>query len=208
MDADRTLTTVVLVGTDDALLDAWRHAFGAHPDEVEVEIVRGSILDVLDRVDAVVTPGNSYGEMGGGVDLVLRERLPGVEEGVRRRIAARHHGYQPVGTAEVVATGDPRCAWLVHAPTMRVPMPLDHGREVAVHDAFWAALLAVEAHNASQETGRRIRSVAAPGLGTGHGRVPAQRAAELMAAAYRCWRDPGLVPAAERERLLSGQLSE
>jgi O-acetyl-ADP-ribose deacetylase (regulator of RNase III) len=194
---DRALVRLVLVGKDEALLDCWRQSFAPWSDHVE--IVGGSIVDVLDRVDAVIAPGNSYGRMGGGVDLVLRERLPGVEDAVRRRIAERHHGYQPVGTAEVVPTGDPRCAWLVHAPTMRVPMPLDRGRDIAVHDALWAALHAVDAHGPS------IRALASPGLGTGHGQVPPDRAAALMAAAYSWWRRPEPAPASERERGLADE---
>lgn len=190
---------VVLLGLDEALAAAWRTEFGEWAGEVEVR--SAPVETVLGEVDAVVAAGNSYGEMSGGVDLALARALPEVQRRVWRRIDERHFGYQPVGTAEIVPTGRPGCRWLVYAPTMRVPMPLEGGLEIAVHDAFWAALTAIGRHNARSGAEERIGSFACPGLGTGTGRVPPTRAAALMAAAYRCWRT-GPVSPALREQLL------
>ena len=77
-------------------------------------------------------------------------------------------------------------------------MPLSGGMDIAVHDAFWAALLAVGRHSATNT----ITKVAAPGFGTGYGRVPPDRAAQLMAAAYTMWRLPSATRISQREELL------
>lgn len=154
---------------------------------------------VLTEADAVISPGNSYGQMDGGVDRVLCEAFPLAQRQVWAMVGDRHHGYQAVGTAEVVPTGDERCRWLVYAPTMRVPMPLDHGRDIAVHDAFWAALRAVIAHDRAAREADAINTVVAPGFGTGYGRVPAARAAQLMAAAYHFMRTLSTTSISERE---------
>jgi len=78
---------------------------------------------------------------------------------------------------------------------MRVPMPLAGGLEMAVHDAFWTALVAVR-----RQSG--VQVVAAPGFGTGYGRVSPQRAAQLMAAAVAMWLLPATTRISHREELL------
>ncbi|WP_405059920.1 macro domain-containing protein [Kribbella sp. NBC_01505] len=185
---------LLLVDLDAELVSAWEEAFAAEIYAGQVEVRQGSLLDVLPEVDAVVTAGNSYGQMDGGVDRVIAEHWPAIQRAVWAAVADEHHGYLPVGAASVVPTGDDRCRWLVYAPTMRVPMPLSGGLDIAVHDAFWAALVAI---------GRcPAKRIAAPGFGTGYGRVPAERAAQLMAAAYEMWVLPASAGISRREDLL------
>jgi len=86
----------------------------------------------------------------------------------------------PVGQAIVLATGHESIPFLVSASTMRVPGSIS--RTVNVYLAFRAALIAVLAHNAA--TGKPIQSLLVPGLGTGVGEVPPERAARQMHSAY------------------------
>jgi O-acetyl-ADP-ribose deacetylase (regulator of RNase III) len=190
-----TLRTL-LVDLDLDLVEAWREAFAAEIAEGAVEVRQGSLLDVVTEVDAVLTAGNSYGQMDGGVDRAVAGYWPGVQRSVWAALAEEHRGYLPVGCASVVPTGGDPCRWLVYAPTMRVPMPLTGGLDIAVHDAFWAALLAVDRATTP------IKRFAAPGFGTGYGRVPPERAAQLMAAAYTMWRLPPTTRFSRREELL------
>ncbi|GAA1579354.1 macro domain-containing protein [Kribbella karoonensis] len=187
---------LLLVDLDGELVAAWRDAFAAQIDEGVVDVRHGSLLEVLPEVDAVMTAGNSYGQMDGGVDRALADHWPTVQRAVWAAIADEFHGYQPVGTATLVPTGSDPCGWLVYAPTMRVPMRLAGGLDIAVHDAFWAALLAVSNHPAA------LTTIAAPGFGTGFGGVPATRAAQLMSAAHTMHRLPATTRISEREQLL------
>ena len=195
---------LILVDLDAELVDAWRRRFAAEVASGTVEVRHGSILEVLGDVDAVMTAGNSYGQMDGGVDRVLSQHWPELQRAVWAAIGDVHHGYQPVGTATLVETGGEPCRLLVHAPTMRVPMRLTGGLDIAVHDAFWAALVAVEDHGDE----RPIRTVAAPGFGTGFGRVRPDRVAQLMYAAYSMWRLPVTTPISRREELLRPAATE
>jgi len=72
---------------------------------------------------------------------------------------------------------------------MRVPGRLAPETWSNVHDAFWAALLAVQSFNATAAD-VAITHLATPGLGTGVGGVPPAAAARLMALAYASWRRP------------------
>ncbi|MFF0270235.1 macro domain-containing protein [Kribbella sp. NPDC004536] len=188
------MTRLLLVDLDADLVSAWRQAFATPIAEGLVEVRHGSLLDVLPEVDAVFTAGNSYGQMDGGIDRALADHWPGIQRAVWAAIADDHHGYQPVGTASVVPTGDTRCRRLVYAPTMRVPMRLTGGLELAVHDAFWSALVAISNH--------QVEAIATPGFGTGFGHVSPTKAAHLMSTAHTLWRLPPTTPISHRERLL------
>jgi len=190
---------LTLVDRDGLLVERWSEEFAAWPDSVRVR--RGQ-LESVDDVDAWVTAGNSYGQMDGGVDRAVAEHIPGIQSAVWKAIATHARGYLPVGSALVVGTGA-ATPWLVYAPTMRIPMSLRGPLESAVHDAFWAALVAVVRHNHAVDEQQRIRSIACPGFGTGFGRVDPGRAAQLMATAYRCWRAGPTAAIADRERDLA-----
>ena len=178
----RAAFRVLLIGDAD-LVAAWKAEFAGWSDAVDTH--EGRFEDRLGDFEALVSPGNSYGQMNGGIDGAISAAFPHVQRAVSKAIAERYHGYQPVGTAEVVETGDQHCPYLVHAPTMRIPMRLRAGMDVAIHDAMWAALLALERHQIARD---RVATLACPGLGTGFGGVSPQRAAHLMGTAYRLWR--------------------
>src|SRR5438445_92173 len=61
---------IVLVDVNSKMVDAWRTSFEENP---EVTIVQGSMLD--QAVDAWVSPTNSRGHMGGGLDAVIKKFL-------------------------------------------------------------------------------------------------------------------------------------
>lgn len=170
--------TLTLRDLDGALAQAWRAAFGK---TAGVDIASGDLM--ASQADAIVSPANSFGFMDGGIDLVYA-RFFGAElpQRLQAKILEECAGELPVGQALIVPTGNVRFPFLISAPTMRIPGPIDG--TLNVYLAFRAALLAVAAHNALGED-PPIRSIACPGLGTGVGAVPPARAARQMHAAYR-----------------------
>jgi O-acetyl-ADP-ribose deacetylase (regulator of RNase III) len=151
----------------------------AFADVAAVEVVQGNLLDLA--CDAIVSPANSFGDMSGGIDKAIDDFHKG--EAQRRVMAAiREHffGELPVGAALVVEVARPRFPFVIAAPTMRIP-----GSAVGSHNSYLsmrAALVAVLRHNGTN--GRRIGSLAVPGLGTGVGGIPPAEAAEQMRVAY------------------------
>nr|WP_243790839.1 macro domain-containing protein [Saccharopolyspora gloriosae] len=172
---------LVLCALDEPLTAAWRDVA---TDRDNLDVHQGSVLDL--RVDAVVSPANSYGWMRGGVDALYARAFPNVEESVRSAVLAYHGGELPVGEALLVPTGTPLPAWLVSAPTMRTPgevLPSD-----TVHPYLAArAVLRLWTHG-MLENGMRVRDVvrtiALPGLGTGVGGVDPRLCAHQVAAAW------------------------
>ncbi|QQR99379.1 MAG: macro domain-containing protein [Austwickia sp.] len=183
---------IVLVGREPELTAAWERTCG---DMVGVTVTTADILAVA--CDAVVSPANSFGFMGGGIDLAYARGFgAGLERRVRTGIAARWGGELPVGCAEIAATSDVPghgpIPWLLVAPTMRVP-----GRIDGTVNAYLAAraalrLVAYGVFPADSEGygewARRpvrdaIRRLALPGLGTGTGRMAPEACARQVRAA-------------------------
>lgn len=168
---------------------AFRDRFAGLPD-VRVLQTR---FESLPPHDCFVTAGNGFGLMTAGIDAaVVAFHGTALMERIQRRIIDEYLGEQPVGTCFLEATGTPGYPFVGHAPTMRMPGPID-GTD-AVYRSAWAALLAVYRHNAAvrrhEEDGPEIVTMAMPALGTGFGAVEFSEAARQMAAAYRFYLDP------------------
>jgi len=180
------LERIVLVDREASLVAAWREVFRGFP-----EVVPECRDFFAEPADAMVSPGNSFGIMDGGLDAAIRDTLgPSLEMRVRTMLAERHHGELHVGGAELLETGDGRWPLLVFAPTMRVPD--DVSRTTNAYVAFRAILLAVRRHN--EGGARPIRSLVCPGLCTGVGAMPARRSAAQMRVAYRQLQEPLTLP--------------
>jgi O-acetyl-ADP-ribose deacetylase (regulator of RNase III) len=144
-----------------------------------VEVVEGDLLGL--DCDAVVSPSNSFGYMDGGVEKHIVGYYEGeAQRAVLARIAERHYGELPVGSAAIIEMATRRFPFLVVSPTMRVPG--DVSGTINAYLAMRAAFTAILDHNQSGR--RRIESVAVPGLGTGIGGMAPESAASQMRAAY------------------------
>jgi len=150
--------------------DAWRVAF---EDCEDVSIVRGDILE--QTADAIVSPANSFGWMGGGIGRFYRNRFGSVlEPCVMRAITECRHCELPVGEAVSVPTHDPAIPNLIVAHTVR--MPSDVSASNHAYQAFASALRKAKFH--------QFASVLSPGLCTGGGRMHPVQAAYQMRLAY------------------------
>lgn len=186
---------IILTATHAALEAAWREHCGDLPG---VRVHGGSILDV--DADAWVSPANSRGVLGGGVDLAYARHFgPGLERRLRAEIERGHGGELAVGAAVIVPTALPagtgRPPWLIAAPTMRRPMRIvgtDHAYRAAaavlgligrsrLPDAPWAAEIG------ARPVADVVRRVAFPGLGTGTGGLPAGECAAQVRRAILAW---------------------
>ena len=156
--------------TNQMLIDFFKVYFHAFP---EVDIAHGNILDT--KADAIVSPGNSFGDMGGGIDLIYRNKFGfDVEKMVKRNIDMHYYGELPVGEAVCVPMRKQDYQYLIVAPTMRLPMGIDN--TLNVYFAFRAALLKAKE--------KQIESVVTPGLGTLTGGACPEMAARQMFIAY------------------------
>ena len=127
---------VLLVDRSPTMVREWQTVFA---DRDDVEVFEGDYF--ARAAGAMVSPANSFGIMDGGLDAAIRDTLGfAVQQRAQRAIIERHHGELPVGTAELVETGDARWPVLVIAPTMRVPESV--ANTLNAYLAFRAVLIA------------------------------------------------------------------
>ena len=130
---------------------------------MKITIIQGDITNL--EVDAVVNAANSYGYMGGGVAGAIK-RIGGQEI----EMEAVSYAPIPIGSAVVTKAGRLKCKHVIHAPTMEQPASIiDVGN---VSEATRGALECAEENE--------LRSIAIPGMGTGVGGVPFDKAAKAM----------------------------
>ena len=130
---------------------------------MKVTIIKGDITNLA--VDAIVNAANSYGYMGGGVAGAIK-KIGGEEI----EMEAVSNAPIPIGSAVLTTAGKLRCKHVIHAPTMEQPASLiDVGN---VEEATRAALECADENN--------LKRIAIPGMGTGVGGVPTDKAAKAM----------------------------
>lgn len=178
---------LIIVDLNKDVCDAMEKAFAEFDD---VEVVNGPFED-LEDYDCMVSAANSFGIMDGGVDgAITRYFGRGLMGRVQDRIIAEYSGEQPVGTSEIIRTGNDAHPWLAHTPTMRVPSDI-RGTD-NVYLAMKAMLDRVRGFNIDYEEfpEDQINIVACPGLGTLTGRLSPEDAAKQMALAYKNFKNP------------------
>lgn len=148
----------------------------------------GSILD--EPVDAVVSPGNSFGFMDGGIDAVYTAEFgPSLQENLQQKIRERAIGELLVGEAIPIEVNHARVKFVICAPTMRVPRKILDPVDI---------LLACRAATLSAKS-LGINSLAFPGMGTGCGLVSPSIAAIAMTNGIHLALHPFVFPTSWRE---------
>jgi O-acetyl-ADP-ribose deacetylase (regulator of RNase III) len=140
---------------------------------MQIHLAKSDITEMA--VDAIVSPANSLGIMGGGVAAALSRKGGPLIQREAMSLAPI-----AVGAAVVTNAGRLWAKNIIHAPTMEEP-----GLKVSVESvrrATRAALLA-----ASQ---RSLPVIAIPGLGTGLGGADPADAARAMVNELRAHKQP------------------
>ena len=162
---------IFLIDINNLLIETWRKEFSNFAD---VDVISGSIFD--HKVDALVSPANSFGIMDGGLDGKIRDRFGlQVENNVRKIIQTNYFGELPVGVAIIAETGSSECKHIISAPTMRTPENVAN-----TINAYLAMKAILNVALQSPE----ISSVAIPGLCSLSGQMPPEMVSRQMRIAY------------------------
>lgn len=130
---------------------------------MKITIKQADITEL--EVDAIVNAANSYGYMGGGVAGAIKRK-----GGQEIEMEAVSFAPIPIGHAVITTAGKLPCRHVIHAPTMEQPaQKIDVGN---VKEAAKAALECADENN--------LKVIAIPGMGTGVGGVPKDKAAAAM----------------------------
>jgi O-acetyl-ADP-ribose deacetylase (regulator of RNase III) len=146
--------------------------------EERVEISCGNILNLT--ASALISPANSFGDMGGGLDKAIDDFYEGeAQKKVQQHIQQDFFGELPVGVASILKMNYLQFPFLIVAPTMRIPGNV--GKTINAYLAMRAILVAVLKYN--DATSEKINHIALPSLCTGVGGMPFLEAGEQMSTA-------------------------
>ena len=168
---------LILCDTNPDLCEEWHKVFDGNGD---FKIICGSAFAVPDRVDAIVSPANSFGFMDGSFDYFLTQRFGlCVQEYFQDAITrSPYTGELLVGQVLPIPTHDRTIPYVLAAPTMRVPMIL--GANTINPFLAFKAIVQYWIHGEVS-----LENIVVPGLGTGVGKVPYKLCAEQMLRAYK-----------------------
>ena len=124
----------------------------------------------LEKGDALVTAGNSFGIMDGGLDQVVECRFPFTQGVVQELIINRFYGELPIGCSCFVKQANG--LWIIYTPTMQVPMQLVHSA-----NCYYAALAAIRDASVPD---KNIETLYMPLFGCGVGGMPVEKAVEQI----------------------------
>ncbi|MCD6229508.1 MAG: macro domain-containing protein [Candidatus Diapherotrites archaeon] len=138
---------------------------------MQTETVRADITKLC--LEAIVNPANSNITMGGGLaGAILKVGGQEIKNKAQKYIPVK------VGKAVITKAGKLPAKYVIHAPTMEKPT-----EKVSVENTLLAMKAVLECAQKN-----KIAEIAVPGLGTGTGRVPADKAAEAMVSTAKEFR--------------------
>ncbi len=166
------MITIQLVDRNKEMCEEWKLFFDSYPN---VEIIHGDFFSV--KTDCIVSPGNSFGFMDGGLDLVISKKLGwGIQTNLQKILRSEYNGELLVGQALLLETENKEIPYCIAAPTMRVPSHLKDSVNV---------YLAAKAIFKILKENTVINTVTISGLGTGVGQLPYEICARQMYIAYK-----------------------
>lgn len=164
---------ITITDLNETLIDCCKREI-AYSNITDLDAVCGDIFG--QPAYGVVSPGNSFGFMDGGIDLLYVRRFGwDVEKKLQQVIRDDCNGELLVGEAVTVRLTDPNFSLLIAAPTMRVPMTIMDPTSVRL--ATRAAVSAARVFKAA--------AIVMPGMGSGTGKVKDNWVAAMMVAGIR-----------------------
>jgi O-acetyl-ADP-ribose deacetylase (regulator of RNase III) len=162
---------IQLIDHNKEMCDQWKTHFN---DCNDVTIHCGDYFAL--KTDCVVSPANSFGFMDGGLDFQISEKIGWhLQDELQLQIIEKYDGELLVGQAILMETKNENTPFIIAAPTMRVPEPIENSVNIYLATKAILRLLKQEP---------RIKTVSISGLGTGVGKVAYAVCAKQMKQAY------------------------
>lgn len=149
----------------------------------------GNFINLDGKFDCIVSPGNSFGLMDGGMDAAINRYFSEIDEfivHIQQQLLDKCGGYQQPGSCVLFETNIKKCPYIAHTPTMGIPLAITDFS--IIYHAMWNILIEVHKHN-KLNPDKKIKTILCPGLGTGAGKVKSDIAFQLMQYAIQDYID-------------------
>lgn len=154
-----------------------KDAYANHPI---LEIEYGNIFN--HKSDCLITAGNSYGMMDGGIDGTVNCFFDMIEERVQDKIMRKWYGELPVGCSLVFDTSsNNKFKYLCYSPTMRIPGNVV--KSINAYHAMRGALIECSKY-------KDIKSISVPLLCRGVGCMQPEEVLHQIKHAFETFTNP------------------
>lgn len=208
------LMKIILCDASESVIKSWKHFLpqSENAKNMMIKIHNGTLEDLIsttredsakvsnDNKYAIVSPGNSFGYLGGGFDLALYRYFGGqpFEKWFRGCLGYKYHTVGSTNVVDVSKCNVPATTekkdgiqYIIHVPTIVAPSgklfdesnPVRTGYE-PTFNAMWNSLC----HLPDDANGLIV-----PGLCTGYCGVPASISAKSMAFALRLYMSDDII---------------
>ncbi len=153
------------------------------------EFYFGNFLDLENKFDCIISPGNSFGLFDGGIDGVINKFFSEIDEfivHIQKQLIEMCGGYQQPGTCKLFTTGIKKCPYIAHTPTMGIPLAISDFS--IIYHGMWSVLIEIHNHNKNNPT-KKIKSILCPALGAGAGKVKPEIVYQLIKLALEDYND-------------------
>lgn len=160
------MSKIILYDINKKMCNAWKKEFRNYS---HIDVKHCSFEEL--EADYVVTAGNSYGWMTGGIDLAVRNYYGQEIQDIIQAVILEDSGRcLPVGESITVHTKDKKKPNLIYAPTMDLP------HSISKIDVFYVFAKLLEKYNDV--------NFACCGLGTATGGISEEECAKQMRLAF------------------------
>lgn len=179
------MSKVILADVNSEMINAWKDV-KTTLFKNNVEILHCDFREIKDY-DCIVSAGNSFGLMDGGIDLAISEHFGwATMTKIQSIILDKYCGELSVGNCILLPLDGGK--FLAYVPTMRLPMDI-RGTD-NVYTATFSALNTIHQYNLKKSAEAtsldiKIKSVVFCGLGTGYGRMSPKESARQMGMAFK-----------------------
>lgn len=147
--------------------------------EKNIEVIEDDLVNFVnnnrDKIDCIVSPANSFGQLTGGFDLAIAKSFKcDIQKYVDEYIKDNFYGEQVVGSSFYIKPNDDTLS-LIHTPTMTVPSKIIDYQ--LIYHCMRSTLICALKND--------VKSIIIPVFGGECGCVPINDAARYMYKAYK-----------------------
>jgi O-acetyl-ADP-ribose deacetylase (regulator of RNase III) len=164
---------IIFFGNSNELIQTYKKILGLYNGKIKLSFIVSDVETFLNdyKVDMIVSPANSFGDMTGGIDLVYSKIDKYIETNVKTaikdlKIVGNYGCYLPVGKNIIVKFNHKNCSCLICAPTMFTPGSIKGTANV--YTMMYGLLT---------NKFKKDITIACPGLGTGVGKMNSEESA-------------------------------
>lgn len=141
----------------------------------------GDFIELENQFDCIVSSGNSYGLMDGGLDGAINRYIDDIDNFnnyIQSKLIKKVGGYNQEGNCVLIQLPSKKCNYLAHCSTMHIPTIITDLK--IIYNCYWNLIAKIYKYNNPCINRIKIKNVVCCPLGTGVGNVSHNISLQLL----------------------------